>query len=83
MIAVKRKKQKEQINVIKQGLKFENYTDRLFNNKIVLKSQLRFKIDHHNVYTIGISKIALSSNDNKRLQTLNNYQRSLKVNLNA
>ena len=55
--------------VIKQGLKFENYTDCLFNNKIVLKSQLRFKIDHHNVYTIEINKIALSSNDNKRLQT--------------
>ena len=69
--------------VIKQELKFENYTDCLFNNKIVLKSQLRFKIDHHNVYTIGIYKIALSSNDNKRLQTLNNYRRSLKVNLNA
>ena len=45
--------------VIKQGLKFENYTDCLFNNKIVLKSQLRFKIDHHNVYTIEINKTAL------------------------
>ena len=41
----------------------------MFNNKIVLKSQLRFKIDHHNVCTIEINKIALSSNDNKRLQT--------------
>ena len=41
----------------------------MFNNKIVLKSQLRFKIDHHNVYTIEINKIAWSSNDNKRLQT--------------
>ena len=41
----------------------------MFNNTIVLKSQLRFKIDHHNVYTIEINKIALSSNDNKRLQT--------------
>ena len=41
----------------------------MLNNKIVLKSQLRFKIDHHNVCTIEINKIALSSNDNKRLQT--------------
>ena len=41
----------------------------MFNNKIVLKSQLRFKIDHHNVYTTEINKIVLSSNDNKRLQT--------------
>ena len=32
-------------------------------------SQLRFKSDHHNVYTEEVNKIALSSNDNKRLQT--------------
>ena len=48
---------------------FENYTDCLFNNKIILKSQQRFKSDHHNVYTEEINKIALSSNDDKRLQT--------------
>ena len=48
---------------------FENYKDCLFNNKIILKSQQRFKSDHHNVYTEEINKIALSSNDDKRLQT--------------
>ena len=48
---------------------FENYKDSLFNNKTVLKSQLRFKSDHHDVYTEEANKIALSSNDNKRLQT--------------
>ena len=48
---------------------FENYIDCLFNNKIILKSQQRFKSDHHNVYTEQINKIALSSNDDKRLQT--------------
>ena len=41
----------------------------LFNNKIILKSQQRFKSDYHNVYTEKINKIALSSNDDKRLQT--------------
>ena len=46
----------------------KNYKDFLFNNKIVLKSQRRFKSDHHNVYTEQINKIALSSNDDKRLQ---------------
>ena len=46
----------------------------MFNNKIVLKSQLRFKIDHHNVYTIEINKIALSSNDDKRLQTFDGIE---------
>ena len=37
--------------------------------KIILKSQQRFKSDYHNVYTEQINKIALSSNDDKRLQT--------------
>ena len=41
----------------------------MLNNKTILKSQLIFKSDHHNVYTKEVSKIALSSNDDKRLQT--------------
>ena len=48
---------------------FENYKDCLFNDKIILKSQQRFKRDHHKVYAEKINKIALSSNDDKRLQT--------------
>ena len=55
--------------VIKCRLMFENYKDSLFNNKTILKSQLRFKSDHHDVYTEEVHKIALSSNDDKRLQT--------------
>ena len=47
----------------------ENYKDCLFNDKIILKSQQRFKSDHHEVYTEEVNKIALSSNDDKRLQT--------------
>ena len=48
---------------------FENYKDSLFNDKTILKSQVRFKSDHHNVYTEEINKIALNSSDDKRLQT--------------
>ena len=48
---------------------FKDYKDCLFNGKIKLKSQQRFKSDYHNVYTEQVSKIALSSNDDKRLQT--------------
>ena len=48
---------------------FKNYKDCLFINKIILKSQQRFESDHHNVDTEQISKIALSINDVKRLQT--------------
>ena len=55
--------------VIKRKLMFENYKDSLFNNKIIMRSQLRFKSDHHNMYTEEINKIALNSaNDNKRIQ---------------
>ena len=50
---------------------FESYTDSLFNDKIELKSQRRFKSDYHNVYTEKINNIALSSNHDKRLQTFN------------
>ena len=48
---------------------FENYKGSLFSNKTISKSQLRFKSDHHNLYTEEVNEIALSSNDNKRLQT--------------
>ena len=55
--------------VIERRLVFENYKDCLFNDKIILKSQKKIKSDYHNVYTEQISKIALRSNDGKRLQT--------------
>ena len=43
--------------VIKRRLMFENYKDSLFNNKTILKSQLRFKSDHHNVHTEEVIKL--------------------------
>ena len=46
----------------------KTYKNSLFNDKIILKSQQRFKSNHHKVYT-EVNKIALSSNDDKRLQT--------------
>ena len=55
--------------IIKRQLMFENYKDSLFNHKIILKSQQIFKSDHHKVYTEDVNKIALSSNDNRRIQT--------------
>ena len=55
--------------VIKRKLKFSDYKDCLLNNEIMLKSQQRFKNERHDVYTEEINKIALSSNDDKRLQT--------------
>ena len=34
-----------------------------------MRLQLRFKSDHHSVYTEEVNKITLSSDDDKRLQT--------------
>ena len=48
---------------------FENYRDSLFNSKIIMRLQMRFKSDHHDVYTKEINKIVLNSSENKRLQT--------------
>ena len=48
---------------------FENYKERLFNNKTIYRSQERLKSYYHNMYTEEVNKIALSSNDDKRLQT--------------
>ena len=55
--------------IIKREIMFEYYKDCLFNNKTIIKSQQRFRSDHHRVYTEKVNRIALSSNDDKRLQT--------------
>ena len=56
--------------VIKKMLKFEDYKKCLFDNETMLKSQQRFKSENHEVYTENINKIALSSNDDKRIVAL-------------
>ena len=55
--------------VIERILKFSDYKNCLLDNKIILKSQQRFKCEAHNVYNEEVNKIARSSNDDKRLQT--------------
>ena len=55
--------------VIKQKVMFEDYKDCLLNSKTIYRSQERFKSYYHDVYTEEVNKIALSSNDDKRLQT--------------
>ena len=58
--------------VIKRRIKFNDYTDSLFNNKTIPRSQQRFKSDPHIIYTENINKAAMTSNDDKRLQTYDN-----------
>ena len=48
---------------------FNNYLDSLFKNKVLYRSQQRVRSDHHKVYKEEVNKTALSSNDDKRIQT--------------
>ena len=57
--------------IIKSKIKFDDYYDSVFENKTILRSQLRFKSDLRIVHTGEVNKIAISSNDDKRLQTFN------------
>ena len=44
------------------------------SNKSVLQTQQRFKSERHNVFTEEINKIALSSNDDKRMQSIDSIE---------
>ena len=53
--------------IIKRRIRFKDYEDSVFENKTILRSQLRFKSDHHIVYTENVNKTAISSDDDQRL----------------
>ena len=53
--------------VIKKIIKFNDYDKCLLNDEVIFKSQERFISKKHDVYTENINKIALSSNDDKRI----------------
>ena len=53
---------------MKTKLRHQDYKNYVLNNEIILESQQRFKSEAHNVCTEEVNKIALSSNDYKRLQ---------------
>ena len=55
--------------IVKREVAFKNYVDALFNDEVVIRSQQRFRRDHHRVYTEEVNEIALSSNDDERIQT--------------
>ena len=54
--------------IVKREITFKNHADSLFNDELIIRSQQRFRSDHHKVYTEEVNKIALSSNDDKRIQ---------------
>ena len=59
--------EKNKINI--DSLK-RNHKQFIINNKSILKTQQRFKSERHNVFTNEINKIALSSDDDKRMQSI-------------
>ena len=44
------------------------------NNKLILKTQLKLKIERNNVFTEEINKIPLSSNDNKKMRSIDSIE---------
>ena len=54
--------------VVKRNITFDNYSDLLFNDKILIRSQYFFRSYNHQVYTEKVNKIVLSSKDDKRIQ---------------
>ena len=52
-------------------IKFSDYKKCLLNDEVILKSQQRFISEKHDVYTENINKIALSNDDDKRIESSN------------
>ena len=57
--------------VIQNQLTFKDYVNVLFNKVPMIKSQFGFRSTNQEIYTEKINKIALSCNDNKRIQDNN------------
>ena len=56
---------------MKKMIKFNDYKKCLLNDQVMLKPQQRFISKKHDVDTENINKIALSSNDDKRIVSSN------------
>ena len=63
--------EKNKINI--DSLK-KNHEEFIINNKSILKTQQRFRSERHNVFTEEINKIALSSNDNKIMPSIDSIE---------
>ena len=51
-----------------------NHNQFILNNKSILKAQQRFKSGRHNVITEEIKKIALRSNNDKIIQSIDSIE---------
>ena len=48
----------------------DDQKDFLKNKKLILKTQQRFKSERHNVFTEEVNKTGLSSNDDKKMPSI-------------
>ena len=53
--------------VVKKTITFDDYKDCLFEGRNLYKSQLLFRSNKHEVRTLEVNKLALNSQDNKRI----------------
>ena len=53
--------------VVKKTITFEDYKKCLFNGENVHRSQLLFRSNKHEVKTLEVNKLALNSQDDKRI----------------
>ena len=52
----------------------ENHKEFIKNNKLTSKSQQKFRIKKYNVFTEEVNKIALNSNDDNRIQSIDSIE---------
>ena len=54
-------------NVIKKSLSFEDYKKCLFSEEKIMKEMNIIRSQNHDIYSMTVNKVALSTNDDKRL----------------
>ena len=59
-----------QIDHLNVNNRRKNHKEFIKNNKLISKSEQRFTIDMHHVFTEEINITALSANNDKRMQTI-------------
>ena len=52
----------------------EDHKEFIKNDKLILKTQQRFRSEKYNVFNEKLNKIALSSNDDKRIQSISSVE---------
>ena len=58
----------------KNKIDLESLKEFIENNKLILKIQQKFKSERHNAFTEEINKIGFSSNDDKRMESIDSIE---------